>query len=265
MILRLLVFFFTVTLLHSCSGSKLVKEKVAKTQKILIPQDSTLLDKQKAGIDLIATGDTPGIWKLEINFDEQLTLSSGNTIIAKGNSIQELPVADMNGISYSAATDKGPVVVNVFDQICNSDTSGNILNKKITVSLNNKNTYVGCGKYLYLPSINDFWILDLIDSTKQLDYSYALGIPRLEINMTKGKMFGFDGCNEVSSKIEVRGKRIKFSNILSSRSVDCPNKLGKKLYADCLSNQLLKYELTSNRLILYAPGDKKLIFKQSKR
>ncbi|MBU3713690.1 MAG: META domain-containing protein [Ferruginibacter sp.] len=275
--LRYFLFIASVPIIASCVSSKAIKQKVAKIKQQLISQDSALLEKQKNGIDLIAHGSLPTEWTLEMNMDQGLVFTTKD-FVAKGNSIRQEPekiTKDKDKkanekipreVVYTANTDVTSIEIKVINDKCENDSSNSILNKKVVVNFSyNENTYEGCGKYLYDPEINDRWMLEYIDAVEQLEYSYARGLPRMEINMTQGKMFGFDGCSEVAANIEVRGKRIKFYNIWNTRSIDCKNKLGKKLYADLVSNKLLEYSIKNDRLILYVAGDKRLIFKHPKK
>jgi heat shock protein HslJ len=266
MIRRILFFSFAILMFASCRQSKKISEKIAAVQNKLINPDSTLQEKQKTGIDLIAIGSDPSEWNLELDLDKELVFKSNNLNV-RASSIKLLPVADMNGVSYGATTDVGPIVINVFNEKCNKEGYvNNLLNKRIEVILSDtQKIYKGCGNYTYNSRINHRWMLEYIDTVKQLEWSYARGLPRMELNMTEGKMFGFDGCNEVSAKIEVRGKRIKFYNIWDNKSISCSNKLGKQLYADFVSEQLLEYKLINDKLILYVAGDKRLIFKHPKK
>ncbi len=263
---RFLLFSFAILLFASCRQTKKISEKINAVQNKLINPDSTLQEKQKTGKDLIANGNDPSEWNLELDIDNELTFTTNNLNV-RASSIKLLPVADMNGVSYGATSDAGPIVINVFNEKCNKEGYvNNLLNKRIEVNFSDsQKNYKGCGNYTYNSRINHRWMLEYIDTVKQLEWSYARGLPRMELNMTEGKMFGFDGCSEVAANIEVRGNRIKFSNIWNTRSVDCPNKLGKQLYADLISGQLLEYKLVNEKLILYVAGDKRLIFKHPKK
>lgn len=267
MIQRILFFLIAISIFESCDPSKKISKKIASVQNKLLNPDSTLQEKQKTGIDLIANGNEPAEWNLELDVDQQFIFSSSDKTSAKITSIKQVPVADMNGVSYVASSDSGPISINVFNEKCAKEGYvNNLLNKKIEVNFSESNkTYKGCGNYTYNARINDRWILEYIDNVEQLEYSYARGLPRMEINMDQGKMFGFDGCSEVAAQIEVRGNRIQFYKIWNTRSVHCRNKLGKKLYEDYLSNKLLEYAVIDKKLVISVAGNKKLIFKSGKR
>lgn len=252
-------FFLLLFLFTSCkTGSKSTIKNIVATQRNIMPADS-IINKQKKGIDLYATGNDPAAWSLEIDFDKMVSFSSSD-----GTKLDVLPSFDKKEITagsetYHIKTDAGTMTIQVFNAACTNPGSGEQYSKKAEVTINNKR-YTGCGKYLFDHRLNDIWELESIDNIFQSASGYPKGLPRLEFNLQINKMNGSDGCNTISADIEVKGNRIKFYPFTGTRMV-CNTK-AEKIFYSMLSNNLVDYYLENNKLVLYLEDDSKLFFKR---
>ena len=243
---------------YSCkTGSKTSVQKIVAAQRSIMPADS-IIQKQKRGIDLIATGNYPVTWSLEIDFDEMVYFRS-----ADGNTLNVLPSFSKKEITaetemYSTETDAGQLTINIFNGACSG--AGEQFNKKVEVKLKNK-LYTGCGKYLYDQQLNDIWVLETVNNVKQVPAAFSKGLPSLEFNLLTNKMVGSDGCNNISSAIEIKGNRINFSPFTSTRMA-CNNNKVEKIFSEMLSAKLVDYYMENNKLVLYLQDDSKIIFKR---
>ncbi len=240
------------------TGSKTTIKEIIKTQRAMLPADS-IIQKQKKGIDIIASGNDPVAWSLEIDFDKIIDFTA-----ADGNTLHILPAFSRKEIIaeyelYEAKTDLGPVIIKLFTINC-SGTVANQSGRKLTVELQNK-VYSGCGKYLYDHQLNDVWILETVNNVKQKANDFTKGIPYLEFNLQRNKMTGSDGCKNISSTIEVKGNRIKFSPFALSKTA-CNRNMVEKIFSEMLSDKLVDYYMENGKLFLYLLDDSKISFKR---
>ncbi len=246
--------------LFSCkTGSKSTIEKIIKAQQNIMPADSNIL-KQKNGVDYYAKGNIPVIWTLEIDYNKTVNFTA-----ADGNQLRVLPSFDEKEItatyeSYRLTTDLGPVYIQIFHSNCDGAISVGLNDKKTTIRIKDK-TYSGCGNYLYDQNLNDIWELESINNNLQSASQYSKGLPVLAFDLQKNKMTGSDGCNNISSSIEIKGSRIQFSSFTGTKMA-CKNKDAEKIFAEKLSAKLVSYYMENGKLILYLIDDSKLRFKR---
>jgi heat shock protein HslJ len=251
-----LTFIIPVFLFTACrTGSKTTVEKILTTQRNIMPPDS-IIQKQKNGIDLYATGDFVAYWTLEIDFDNKISFRS-----ADGTSLDVLPNFEKKEISsgsekYIIQTNFGAMKIDIYNSSCSGKVEQ--FGKKVDVTLKNK-TYTGCGKYLFDHRINDIWELESINNETQKAADFQRGLPILEFNLQENNVNGSDGCNKISSTIEMKGNRIKFSPF-SSTKMACNKNKAEKIFNELLSNKLVDYYLENNKLIMYLEDDSKLYF-----
>ena len=252
------VFILLLSLFASCkTGSKNSVEKIMIAQRNIMPSDS-IIQKQKKGIDVFASGDIPSSWSLEIDFDKLVSFSS-----ADGIKIKVLPNFSKKEITekaeiYYLQTDPGPMTIELFTTPCSG--KGEAYNKTVNVTIG-KITYTGCGKYLYDHQLNDIWVMESINNIPQPSSSFSKGSPTMQFNLESNKMTGSDGCNNISSDIEIKGDRIKFSTF-SSTKMACNNNISEKVFSGMISNKLVNYYMANGKLVLYLEDDSKVAFKR---
>lgn len=252
-------FFMLFGVLFSAckTGSRTTVKNIVATQRSIMPPDS-IIQKQKRGIDLFAIGNDPAAWSLEIDFDKMVSFrsSDGTTLDVLANFHKKEIAKERE--TYLLQTDLGPVTIQVFTEACTG--TGEQFSKRVEVNIKDKR-YTGCGKYLFDHRLNDSWVLESINNIPQSASNFAKGLPRMEFNLQTNKMTGSDGCNNISSNIEVKGNRIQFSPFISTKMA-CNNNKAEKIFAEMLSNTLVDYYLENGKLILYLGDDSKLIFKR---
>jgi len=241
------------------TSSKTSMQQIITTQRAIMPADS-LVKKLKKGIDFIASGNDPAAWSLEIDFDKMVYFNAadGNTFNILSSFSKKENTAEAE--TYIAQTDLGQVTIRIFNSPCNNTGNTTIFTKKTEVLLKNKR-YTGCGKYLFDQQLNDIWVLEKINNEQQSAAAFQKGLPSLEFNLLSGRMTGSDGCNAISSTIEIKGNRIGFS-AFSGTKMACNNNQAQNIFAEKLSNKHVNYYMENNRLVLYLEDDSKISFKR---
>lgn len=246
----------------SCSPKEQTGAKaIAKAQQKLIPADSSVRAKQQSGVDLIATGNHPVAWRLEMDFEKAFIFTAADNTNISSTPVNATNLTDVAAESYITKSTNGPLNIIVYNQPCRVEPGTALSTKKVEVTVNNKR-YSGCGDYLYDYRANDSWVLEFIDDEKQDASRFMKGLPRIELNLSKKKMYGSTGCNNVNADIEIKGDRILFSRFASTRMA-CPTDKAEKIFTDLISNHLVDYTIKEGRLVLYLINDSKLIFKKT--
>lgn len=249
---------FTLFLLTSCkTSSRSSIKNIVEAQRNIMPPDS-IIQKQKKGVDIFATGNDPVAWSLEIDFDKMVSFKA-----ADGTTLNVLPAFEKKALTgdaelYVLITDLGRVEIKVFNSSCSDIKSMEQFNRKTEVNIQSK-LYSGCGKYLFDHRLNDIWVLESVNNKILSAPDFAKGLPRMEFNLQANKMSGSDGCNNIISSIEIKGDRIKFSAFAGTKMA-CANNSVEKIFNELLSNKLVDYYLENNKLILYLEDDSKLNF-----
>ncbi|MEO6489117.1 MAG: META domain-containing protein [Ferruginibacter sp.] len=249
------VIFPFISLTGCKTTSKSAIDNILSAQRAVMLPDS-LLSKQKNGVDLYATGDLPVYWWIEIDFDKKIIFKATD-----GDEFNVLPAFTKKDTTadariYQLRTEGGQASIKIYNTDCSATSS----TKKVQVSIGNK-LYVGCGQYLYDHRINDIWQLDMINNIQQSASAFSTGLPTLQFDLQKNSVNGSDGCNEISSKIELQGSRIRF-DVFSSSKRSCNNNKVEKIYHEMLSGKLVDYYEENGRLVFYLIDDSKLIFKR---
>jgi heat shock protein HslJ len=248
----IVVTLFYCCMLHACKTSQHTNvAQPASTKTAIIPADS-LIKKQESGIDFFATGNNPVSWILELDFESRFTfMPSGSQqliTVPSPATRQTNPGADL----YLSQTDSGTMKVLVYDEPCSNEKS-----QQVTVTINNK-YYTGCGKYLYDYRLNDVWVLQYIDNMEPEQQDYKK-LPRLQFDLSKKTMTGYDGCGSINSAITVNGNHIKFAAFANSKQ-SCSENKTTKLFTTMLSNHTVDYKIDNGRLFIYLINDSKLTF-----
>ena len=248
-----IISIFIIYFFSGCNSRQLQKSRMTKATDNLSIKDSSLLSKRNAGIDFIASGNQPVDWTLEMNYDKTFVFNSNNGVSiscapTKGMKKNELEIFNAKGV-------QGEMEITIFNDHCNSGSNDN----KTTVFTNNT-LFEGCGQHLYNELLNNRWLLQEIDD-HYLDLGdFPNGAPEITIDLSKNKMFGFDGCNSIYTTISIHGDRIRFANITSTLKA-CDGVRTEKIKLNMLNDQLIEYRFRNNELVLYLIDDSRLIFK----
>lgn len=239
------------------SAKKYSSENISSQQSIRLPD--SLIHLQKQGIDFIATGNDPMEWKLNMDFDKSIDFTSPEENLSvpavKGERLSNSSI-----VSYKSVSASGQLNLFLYEQPCAN--TGGMNNKRVEITVNNKR-YVGCGKYLYDNRINEHWILERINNSLQEPAAYSKGLPYIKLDIKANKFSGSDGCNSINGAIEIKGSRIDFSSIVSTK-MGCENNRVEKIFSELISNRLVDYYIKNEKLVLYLIDDSTLTFTRSK-
>ncbi len=247
------LFIFCTLILISCNRHTMQINKYEKKRNKLAYTDSSLIVKRNNGIDFIAQGDIPLPWKLEMDFDNYYIFKTANDTVrcapANNFTIQNPKAEQFKAVGVHKTLD-----ITIADANCENSK------QKITTVLVGDILFKGCGEFLYNHQLHNKWTLIQIDNEELDDNEFPFEHPFLQLDLSKLKMIGFDGCNGISSAISIYGDRIKFSNITSTLKA-CINVRSDKMKLALLSDQLIEYRFRNNNLVLYLIDDSRLVFK----
>jgi uncharacterized membrane protein/heat shock protein HslJ len=254
--------------LQSCYQTKKVVEKtsIEKKENIEMEKNPDIFqEKLKQGIDFLASGNEP-FWSLEIDFDKSMHFKTPdgfelNTPVPNG-----VKAMDANVTRYSTQTEQGILTVQIVQQECINDMSGEKLRYAVTVDAKNNTDkdfqiYKGCGRYLEDYRLHDIWVLDSINNKKTQPSDFMKGLPLLELNLTEQKVFGHTGCNNLTGSIEVQGNAIHFG-LLSTTRMACNNIDLENRYINSLTGKTIPYKIEPGKLHLQVSRDSLYIYKK---
>lgn len=255
-----IIFAVFISAISGCSNaSKSTMKKIIDNQLLLKPADS-IIQKQTKGIDFIASGNIPVNWSIEIDFDKMVYFDATD-----GNSLQVLPsfgnkVLNPEYEKYKTATGRGPLEIIIYNNACNVNAKPGEFIRKTEIIYESK-TYTGCGKYLFTNRLNDIWVLETVNNEMQYPGNFQKGLPWIDLDLLSNKLNGSDGCNKVSSQVEIKGNRIKFSRFAYTK-MSCNNAAVEKIFTQYLSDKLVDYYLENDKLVFYLEDDSKMTFKR---
>ena len=246
-------FFFLCCLFAACTTAKQTAKKNIEITKYSSQLPDSLSKKQTAGIDFFASGNSPANWTLELDFDKNFIFSSADGTQLFTQAVK--PSAETNAATtYKATNPKGAITIIIYNEPCGKENTG----KKTDFYLNDK-PYTGCGKSLYDYRLNDNWILESVNNKILNPADFTKGLPHISFNLLEKKLTGTDGCNNISTGIEVEGNRIKFAPVASTK-ISCKNNSIQKIFSEKISNQTASYFFREGKLYLYLIDDSLLIF-----
>ena len=254
-LITVLIIFYCC-LLNACS-KKVYKGDPAKSAAIrqsVMPAD-TLTKKQRGGIDLYADGNNPVAWTLELDLEKGFTFKATGNIPLIAGAVPPANSTNPDAETYLTKTDSGLMKIVVYTEPCVVSAKGKT-SRKVEVTVNDRR-YSGCGSYLYDYLVNDVWELQYIDNRDPAPSKKQL--PRMEFNLEQNKMNGYDGCNNISSDIEIKGNHIKFSAFAGTK-LSCPGNETEKIFSTMLSGHTVDYTIENRRLTIYLINDSRLTF-----
>ncbi len=105
--------------------------------------------------------------------------------------------------------------------------------------------------------LHNIWAVIEYDGKELNKKDYAKGLPIFEINTTKSRVMGNDGCNTFNGEIEINKSSIKFSKIISTK-MGCQNNLN---IIKTIRNKELNYKFEKNSLFMYLDGKLIMVLK----
>lgn len=264
--LFLSVSFWTVACVPASKTNNINKHKnTIVLNKSLALHPDMYMDKFEQGIGFIASGNEP-FWSLEIDFNKFMHFKMPDGYEIKNPAVEGLKAMGTSVIRYQANNDKNTLIVQIQKFDCINDMSGAKLPYTVTISTQNntdKNVvnYKGCGQYLVDYRLHDIWLLDGINDKKIIAANFTNGFPRIEFNLSEGKVFGSSGCLDYNGKIEVKGDKIYFEKLLNS-SKSCKHLKIETDYLQKISNKIIPYQIKQGKLFLQVSKDAVFIYKK---
>jgi len=106
----------------------------------------------------------------------------------------------------------------------------------------------------------NIWVVTQFNG-KDLDREkYKNGLPRFEINTTKSRVSGNDGCNDFNGDIKIENATISFGNLVSTKKA-CPNMNELKDLLKNISGKTFEYKFSDNKVELLQKGKVVLVLK----
>jgi hypothetical protein len=240
----------------SCQGTRLQNKKKVSTKGKTLLNDSAIIKSQLKGIDFMASGNLPQKWHIEIDFDNECYFENeeGLTVKAKPNATFK---TDATKEIYTAVYANKEIELTVYKEKCNNKKDKRS-NTSITKVFYNDVKYEGCGLFLFDERLHQTWVLDYIDNEQQFAINYPKGIPYFKIDLIKNIITGFDGCNKLSSNIELKGNRILFGQLNKSPINTIQS---AALINQFISNHLVDYFFREDRIVFQLANDTRLTFK----
>ena len=249
--------------LKTINSSQQKKDTILNIPLALHPD--LYMDKFVQGIDFLASGNVP-FWSLEIDFDTLMRFKMPGGYEIKTPAVEGLKAIDANVIRYQATNEQNTLTVQIQKLECINDMSGAKLPYTVTISTKNntdKNEviYKGCGQYLADYRLHDIWILDSINDKKITAANFINGFPRIEFNLTAGKVFGSSGCLNYNGNIEVKGDKVYFEKLLTSGKA-CKHLNIETDYLEKISNKIIYYQIKQGKLYMQVSKDVLFIYKK---
>jgi len=111
--------------------------------------------------------------------------------------------------------------------------------------------------------VHDIWILDSLISSDSLVINNFDKTPQIEINVTKMRISGTNGCNNISGSIKTLNDSVIEFNPMMETSMACPDMDIPRLFSLVLS-ETKSYKKIENKLVFFnKEGIKTLVFKKS--
>ena len=117
------------------------------------------------------------------------------------------------------------------------------------------------------PSLNtlqDTWILAMINSEQKYEVNLVNNIPLLNLDSAKSSMTGHTGCNGLSSKLRVRGNKLVFDSLRVTSSQPCNDKGFEKKLVSSFKGGNTTYKIVNDTLHL-SLGGAELIYRRIRR
>ncbi len=256
--MKLFVLFLgSIVFMAGCKSSQPAINKENKPLPTPLLSES-LLQKQQNGVDFFAKGSLPASWTLEMDFGNIIRFKSIDGPDQNSSAVSPVEQPATKTVTYTTNVTTGQMQVSVSEDACTDAISGEKYNKKVVVTVNGKR-YEGCGQYLFDAALDGKWILQKINNRVLSAPDFPKGLPTFIFELAKNRVSGHDGCNTVSSTLEVLGSKIKFQPFISTKMA-CPNIKSENNFLHLLSDQTIDYYFKDGQLFFYLPDDSIMVF-----
>jgi len=230
--------------------------KTASVSNATIANDTEKLPYFKA------SGNEP-FWSISISEDKIVYKTPEDSIFMPHS--EPILAMDSNVKMYKIKTESAQFSIQISQQECVNDMSGDMLPYKVIVEFKKNATSElekigGCGHYITDYRLHDIWVLEELNGKKISSEDFGKEFPMLEIYASTNKFSGFSGCNRINGSLFFEKEKLRFINITSTKMA-CDNLYKETEYLSTLQN-ITSYSIGENRLTLSNPSGKKIIFKK---
>ncbi len=266
--LILSIIIIVVTTLSACSTRQKIINEVSSnsdTTENQIVNPSFYQEKFVRGIDFFARGNEPN-WTLEIDLEKGMSFSEMNGIEINTPAVKGVKVQDADVTNFRAQVESGEISVTIIKVECQDNMSGEMFdyNVRVTVRMSNEADYIefnGCGRYLYDYRLHDIWVMEEMTDVELKKENLMKGLPMFEFNLRDMRFSGHAGCNQIFGGIEVKGNKIRFGNLASTKMA-CPDMTVEQKVTQILNNNTFTYRIEKLKLVLESDTGTKLVFRK---
>ncbi len=263
----IILFSFILLTFVSCSSTKEENTKDQQnnnlnTAEVVAP--SYYQDKFIRGMDFFARGNEPN-WILEMDFQSNFSFKPMYDSSLNVPAVEGVNEENTNITTFQSQNEKGKLLITITKTPCEDNMSGERFDYKVKVEVINSNNtnnqiYEGCGRYLYDYRLNDIWEMESFSGIDLKKEELMKGLPTFELNLKDMRFSGHAGCNNLSSKIDLKGNKIKFGNIAATMMA-CPDMKVERKVIDAINMKSFDYNIKNMKLTL-ENNSVKMIFKK---
>jgi heat shock protein HslJ/uncharacterized membrane protein len=218
------------------------------------------------GIDFTANGNNPD-WTLEIDFDKVFHFSATDGLVLNTPPVTGTKAMDANVTFYHATTESGEIRITVSGEKCTDSISGEVTNylTRIEAKYSSENefrSYSGCGKFIFDYRLRDIWVLKEMNGVILNSENLTKGLPVFEFNPGSNRFTGHAGCNDLNAGIDVRGDKITFGKVISTRKA-CPDMSLEQKVLSVIDGKTFSYKIDEGTLTLQNDSNIILTFKKT--
>ncbi len=217
------------------------------------------------GIDFAAGGSEPS-WSLRIDFDKVIMFSAQDGLDISTPPVTGTKAMDANVTYYHAITESGELRITISAERCRDSLSGTESGYLARIEARRSSessfrSYKGCGSYIFDYRLHDIWVLQEATGVT-LDTSRLMkGLPVFEFNPEESKVTGHTGCNNFNTRIEVRGDKLTFGRIISTRMA-CPDMSAEMSIVSLIEGGTFRYKIDEGGLTLESESGKMMSFRK---
>lgn len=223
--------------------------------------------KMNQGISFYATGNEPG-WTLDIDFNKgmRFKLSTGPTEILTPPA-SEARAQDADVTRYFAKTETDTLIVSAHGKPCVDTMSGGAFPFQVRIETKRSGdadytSFEGCGRYVVDPRLNDIWILRSFNGRELEAQTFPRTFPTLEFHLADNMIGGSTGCNRISGPFDVRGDKIRFSAMATTRMA-CYDMAFENAFLSAITPaRILRYAISDGELTLTDGQEITMLFKK---
>jgi heat shock protein HslJ/uncharacterized membrane protein len=239
----------------SLSYRYILTRTIQPSETIFKTETRTFMKRKLAeGIDLYALGNEPS-WSIDIDFEKFMRFKS-LTELSELNTPpgKEIKAQDANLTRYGTQTEAGMLIATILKGPCTDSMSGEIFPWKVRVDAKyttdtDYKQFKGCGRYMVDYRLNDIWVLTTFNGNELKAEDFVKGQPVVEFHLDENRVYGSTGCNRINGSFEVKGKKITFGKIATTRMA-CPNMDFEQQFLTFITDNTLDYSIEAGILTL---------------